>query len=74
VFKILRKSPGVEDIWQGHLALGTPKDVNTSEDMIANLGNSAECPANLLKVSVEPNGRYTMTNMRNNYSKTYAAR
>src|SRR5207248_706726 len=29
VFETLRKSPGLEDIWQGHLALGIPKEVNT---------------------------------------------
>ncbi len=37
VFEVLRKSPGLQDIWQGHLALGTPKDVNTGEQMIANM-------------------------------------
>jgi competence protein ComEC len=74
VFEVLRKSPGLEDIWQGHLALGTPKDVNTDEKMIANLGPSAECTGNLLKVSVAPNGKYTMTNLRNGYSKTYQAK
>ena len=60
--RILRKSPGLEDIWQGHLALGTPKEVNTDEKMIANLGPSAECTGNLLKLSVAPDGKYTMTN------------
>ena len=73
VFEILRKSPGLEDIWQGHLALGTPKEVNTDEKMIANLGPTADCPANLLKVSVEPNGKYTITNARNGFSKTYSS-
>ena len=62
VFEILRKSPGIEDIWQGHLALGTPKEVNTDEKMIANLGPTAECTGNLLKVSVAPDGKYTLTN------------
>jgi competence protein ComEC len=74
VFEVLRKSPGLEDIWQGHLALGTPKDVNTDEKMIANLGPSADCTGNLLKLSVAPDGKYTMTNLRNGYSKTYEAR
>lgn len=74
VFEILRKSPGVEDIWQGHLALGTPKEVNTDEKMIANLGTSAECQGNLLEASVDGSGNYTLTNFRNNFSKTYAAR
>jgi competence protein ComEC len=74
VFEVLRKSPGLEDIWQGHLALGTPKDVNTDEKMIANLEPGAECKGNLLEVSVDANGRYTMSNLRNGFSKTYQAR
>jgi competence protein ComEC len=74
VFEILRKSPGLEDIWQGHLALGTPKEVNTDEKMIANLGTSAECKGELLEVSVDPSGKYTVTNYRNGFSKTYQAR
>jgi competence protein ComEC len=74
VFEILRKSGGLEDIWQGHLALGTPKEVNTDEKMIANLGPTAECKGNLLKASVAPDGKYTLTNSRNGFSKTYAAK
>ena len=74
VFDVLRHSPGLEDIWQGHLALGAPKEVNTDEKMIANLEPSAECKGNWLKASVDPNGRYTLTNPRNGFSKTYEAK
>lgn len=74
VFEILRKSPELEDIWQGHLALGIAKELNTDEKMIANLGPSAECTAKLLQVSVAPDGKYTLTNERTGYSKTYASR
>ena len=74
VFEILHKSPGLEDIWQGHLALGTPKEVNTDEKMIANLEPTAQCTGNLLQVSVDAGGKYTLTNLRNNFSKTYQAR
>ena len=74
VFEVLRKSPGIQDIWQGHLAMGIPKEVNTDEKMIANLSTSAECKGNLLKVSVAPNGKYTLTNARNGFSKTYSAK
>ena len=42
--------------------------------MIANLGPSAECTGNLLKLSVAPDGKYTMTNLRNGFSKTYQAK
>ena len=74
VFETLRKSPGLEDIWQGHLALGTPKEVNTGEQMIANLEPTASCNGNLLKLSVAPNGKYTMTNARTGFSKTYESK
>jgi competence protein ComEC len=74
VFEILRKSPGLEDIWQGHLALNTPKEINTDEKMIANLGPTAECKGNLLKASISPDGKYTLTNARNGFSKTYASK
>lgn len=73
-FEILRKSPGLEDIWQGHLALNTAKEVNTSEQMIANFEPTVECKGNLLKASVAPNGKYTLTNGRNGFSKTYESR
>jgi competence protein ComEC len=74
VFETLRKSPGLEDIWQGHLALMTPKEVNTSEQMIANMEPTAECKGNLLKASVDAQGRFTLTNLRNGFSKTYQSK
>jgi competence protein ComEC len=74
VFETLRKSPGLVDIWQGHLALGTAKEVNTDEKMIANLEPTAECKGNLLKLSVAPDGKYTMTNLRTGFSKTYESK
>ena len=73
-FEILRKSPGLEDIWQGHLALGTPKELNSDESMIANLGPSDSCTGNWLKVSVASDGKYTVTNGRTGFSKTYKSR
>jgi competence protein ComEC len=71
VFETLRKSPGLEDIWQGHLALGVSKEVNTDEKMIANMEPTAQCTGNLLKASVAANGDFTLTNLRNGFSKTY---
>jgi hypothetical protein len=73
VFETLRKVGGVQDIWQGHLALDTPKEINAPENMIANFEATADCKGNLLMVSVEPNGRFTMTNLRNGFSKSYQA-
>ncbi len=73
VFDVLRHSPRLEDIWQVHLALGTPKEINTNENMIANLEPTADCPGNGLEVSVDSKGRYTVTNQRNGFSKAYEA-
>ncbi len=72
VFETLKKSPGIEDIWQVHRSLGTDAAHNTAESMIANL--EADCPAHWLKVAVTQDGKYTVTNSRNGFSKTYAAR
>ena len=41
--------------------------------MIANMEPTAECTGNLLELSVAPNGTYTMTNLRNGFSKSYRA-
>jgi competence protein ComEC len=71
----LSKIPGIEGIWQGHLSL-LDKDPshNTSPDMIANLEDTADCKGNWIKASVELSGRFTITNGRNGFSKTYMAR
>jgi len=74
VFETLRKSPGIEDIWQVHLALRIPKEINVDEKQIANLEPTEECKGNMLKASVAANGSYIVTNLRNGLSKTYQAR
>jgi hypothetical protein len=35
---------------------------------------TGECKGYWLQVKVESNGKYTVTNSRNNFSKTYSAR
>ena len=65
--------PGVEGIWQGHLSLAAP-DANTARDQIANLEDTADCKGNWIKASVAPDGKFTITNGRNGFSKTYVAR
>jgi beta-lactamase superfamily II metal-dependent hydrolase len=71
----LAKLPGLEGIWQGHLSL-LDKDPNhnTSPDTIANLEESADCQGHWIKASVAADGKFTVTNGRNGFSKTYAAR
>ena len=75
LYERVSKMPGVEGIWQQHLSLLDRDPVhNTSENMIANLEDTAECKGNWIKASVAPDGKFTVTNGRNGFSKTYAAR
>ncbi len=67
--------PGMQDVWQIHLSLldQDPKH-NAPEDLIANFEETADCKGHWIKASVEPSGRFTITNGRNGFSKTYTAR
>jgi len=70
----LAKLPGIEGIWQGHLSLLDPDPKhNTTPDMIANLEDSPDCKGNWIQASVAPDGKFTMTNGRNGFSKRYVA-
>jgi len=71
----MAKLPGLEDIWQGHLSL-LDKDPahNTSPDQIANFEESADCQGHWIKASISPDGKFTLTNGRNGFSKTYTAK
>jgi competence protein ComEC len=71
----LAKLPGIEGIWQEHLSL-LDKDPahNTAENMIANFEDTAECQGHWIKASVARDGKFTVTNSRNGFSRTYTAR
>jgi competence protein ComEC len=71
----MAKLPGIEGIWQQHLSL-VDKDPNhnTSENMIANFEETAECKGNWIGASVAQDGKFTVTNGRNGFSKSYVAR
>jgi len=74
-YQRIAKTPGLEGIWQGHLSLlEKDKASNTSEDMIANFEESAECKGHWIRASIAPDGTFTITNGRNGFSKAYAAR
>ena len=71
----LAKIPGIEGIWQGHLSLlDSDPQHNTSPDMIANVEETKDCKGNWIKASVARDGKFTVTNGRNGFSKTYTAR
>jgi hypothetical protein len=74
LYEELAGIPGIEGIWQGHLSLALDNQRNTSEDMIANLETSDQCRGQVLTVTVERSGAFTVTNSRNGFSKTYRPR
>ena len=72
----MKGTPGVEDVWQGHLSMIDSNPAhNTPRDMIANFeDNNVDHPGNMISASVGRDGRFTITNARNGFSKTYTAR
>jgi beta-lactamase superfamily II metal-dependent hydrolase len=71
---LVSKIDGLEGIWQGHQALGSDSAHNTKPEMIANLEPTSECQGHWIKASVQADGRFTITNGRTGFSKTYTAR
>jgi hypothetical protein len=74
-FDIMTKTPDIEGIWQGHRGEGNDEMHNTAEDLIANLsGARDEDQGHWIKASIDADGKFTLTNRRNGYSKSYTAR
>jgi hypothetical protein len=71
-WQVLKKSPGLEDLWQVHFALAGGKDNNVAEDHIANVEES--CKGLGLSVMADSSGAFTVSNERNGVKQTYAAR
>ena len=73
-YERIAKIPGIEGIWQGHVS-PEGKDQNTLEEMIANLDkNPDHQQVYWIKASVAQDGKFTITNSRNGFAKTYTAR
>jgi competence protein ComEC len=70
-WKIIRDSPGLEDLWQLHYAVDAGADANVAEPFIA---NRDETTAHGIRVAAGRDGRFTVTNTRNGMSKTYQPR
>lgn len=70
----VQKIPGLEDVWQIHTAMGPAHDHNVDEKRIANPEPTDQCKGFSFHASIAKDGKFTITNARNNYSKTYTAR
>ncbi len=74
-WRIVRDSPGLEDLWQGHYSVKAGRDHNAPEQFIANFDETGStCPAHRIKVSASNDGSFVVTNGRNGFSKTYTRR
>jgi competence protein ComEC len=73
-YETITKVSGLEDTWQVHRALKNDAAHNTAEAQTANLADTADCKGQWLKASVSKDGKFTLTNSRDNLSKTYTAR
>ena len=73
-YETLAKIPGIEGIWQGHKGATNDADHNTAEEMIANLDEGAADKGNWIKASVSKDGKFTVTNGRNRFAKSYTSR
>ncbi len=71
--RVLHASPGLEDLWQLHVAQLSGPEYGIPGMFVANtVEDPQHTPAHWIKVSAQPNGTFTVTNSRNGFSKTYA--
>jgi hypothetical protein len=68
-WQIVKSSPGLQDLWQVHFAMAGGKETNVPDSMVANL--EEQCGGRYLHVSANSDGSFSVTNQRNNFSKSY---
>lgn len=71
--RVLYSSPGLEDIWQGHVAQLSGPEHHVPGLFVSNIVDDPQhSPAYWIKVSAQPDGSFTVTNSRNGFRKEYA--
>jgi len=73
-WETVAKIPGLEDVWQLHRAMGPNHDHNVKAEQIANLEPTNACKGLGVIASVGSDGKFTITNERTGFNKTYTAR
>ncbi len=68
----VKASPGLLDIWQLHFADAGGKEHNAPDPFLANVEEADT--GNYLKVTINPDGSYSVFNPRNQFSKSYSKR
>ena len=78
VLQTVRSAPGLEDLWMLHHAIAAGPAANAPENFVANVGDVPDPAVHDqgfgMMVSVQPDGSFTVTNERNNVSRTYLHR
>jgi competence protein ComEC len=73
-FATLRSSAGFQDVWQTHFSTqNAAESDNSPEQFIANLDGAPGHVGHYIKFSARPDGSFTVTNSRNDFSKDYPA-
>jgi len=73
--RVLYSSPGLEDLWQLHVAQLSGAEYDIPGIFVANVVEDPQhSPAHWIKVSAQADGTFAITNSRNGFSKTYAGR
>ena len=65
----VKSSPGLQDLWQLHYSPKAGGAKNAPADFIANTQDP--CAGKLIKVVVQRDGTFAITNSRNGFTKTY---
>ena len=68
-WQTVHDSPGLQDLWQLHYAVGGGKEHNVEEKLIANTEESSD--GHYIKVTAELGGAFTVVNSRNGFEKEY---
>ncbi|HEY6769528.1 MAG TPA: MBL fold metallo-hydrolase, partial [Candidatus Sulfotelmatobacter sp.] len=68
-WQVVHDSPVLEDVWQLHYAMDSDQEHNVAQERIANLEDA--CQGKDIRVEAFADGRFTVTNSRNNFKKTY---
>jgi beta-lactamase superfamily II metal-dependent hydrolase len=71
-WRVVKSSPGLEDLWQLHFANAGGQEHNVANAFLADLNDTGE--GNYIRVSATKSGAMTVFNSRNKHTKTYAAR
>jgi len=69
-WQTIHSSPGLQDLWQVHYSVEGSTANNVDEKFIANPDENNDA-GHYLKVSAQMDGTFTVTNSRNNFTKTY---